>query len=292
MVVKPKDEIDEGSEVLLLGGDLELNGTLSTDSCPRCHGGLHHDKAFSITRFEDGLVYNCFRASCDCSGFVPLRRSKKVGQPTSDVPSTAQHNKAVANANTNPYKEETQALGADQAAWLRARFNLTDKEVKDLRVTYNPKRQSFVFPVMMPSGGEVGKVDRVYGGKRKNKAILYREYQSPKIHFPWVFNVAMARADCIILVEDHISAGKVNRYHPSAALMGTSLGDKEVNMLKALTDRIIFALDKDATTNAIELKRKYSGVFKSIGVLSLQQDPKDMSDEVLKGTFDRQFDLD
>lgn len=276
-----KSTIDQ--EVELLGKDLEVDGTLSTSDCPMCHGGKHKDKAFTITRLNEGLIYNCFRASCECSGFVPTQYKfpvviDKTNPVTVDVPKGGEKKKF----RPKYYEQRTIILTAEQKEWFGIQFGLTLKEIADMRITYNATRTSYAFPILNWRGFKLGTVDRAYWN-RTPKAITYMEIDEPVLHFPYRFNITGKGP--IFLVEDQISAQKVMRYANSAALLGSHLSPRAAQLLTGLTDHIVFALDADATERAIMLKRKYDFLFKEVSVVKLDCDPKDMDDERLKGIF-------
>lgn len=260
-------------EVLLLGDKLEVYGTLSTSDCPSCRGGVSKDKAFSITRLEEGLVYNCFRGTCGISGFVPSR---------GNVSHTGTLMPKEPTFKPNVYKYPTRGLTAEQYIILQNKFGLSMSEVTSMRVRFNPKGNSYVFPIYNSEGKAIGVVDRSYAGRRP-KSLTYLEENSPLLAFPWQFG--LRDKGTIYLVEDQVSALKVSRYARCVALLGCHLSEAAVRELMVLTDNIVFALDGDVTQQALRLRKKYSTCFSTIKVLHLLDDPKDMEDSQLKNVF-------
>jgi len=264
------------NEIQLLGIDLDLYETLTTKDCPSCHGGQNNDKAFTVTRLDEGLVYNCFRGTCGLSGFVPTRTRTPIltGEVVPKEPTFT----------PRIYSDPTVGLTAEQYVFLQNKYGLSMSELVTMRLKYNPNRRSFVFPIFNSEGGCVGVVDRSYSG-RKPKSITYLEKDIPLMSFPYQFK--LRDKGPIYLVEDQVSAVKVSRYGRAVSLLGCALSTRGVHLLMKLTNKIVFALDGDVTPHAIRLRKKYGACFKEISVLHLANDPKDTDDETLKGIFNR-----
>jgi len=274
-------------EILILAKDLELGETISSSDCPSCDGGFKKDRAFTVTRVDQGYVYNCFRATCGLCGFVPTKRvAKQRHHPRTTQQRRGEHapNK-ISTQKFEPryYLDGIMSLDTKQKEYLQDKFTMSPSEIESTRVKYNPVRDTYVYPIRSSTGEKVGVVDRSYTGKRKPKAITYREMDRPLLHFPLQFSAM--RKGPTYLVEDQMSATKVSRYANCVALLGCNLTDTGATVLQRVTDKIIFALDGDATNAALRLRNEYAGMFKYVGVIQLQKDPKDMDDETLKGTF-------
>jgi len=63
-------------------------------------------------------------------------------------------------------------------------------------------------------------------------------------------------SDTAVLVEDCASACAVSETHTGVALMGTSLPDSYIPVLKKKFKKIIVALDRDATTKAFDISNQ------------------------------------
>ena len=62
--------------------------------------------------------------------------------------------------------------------------------------------------------------------------------------------------DTAVLVEDCASACAVSEVHTGVALMGTSLPDSYIPVLKKKFKKVIVALDRDATTKAFDISNQ------------------------------------
>ena len=63
-------------------------------------------------------------------------------------------------------------------------------------------------------------------------------------------------SDTAVLVEDCASACAVSHLYSGVALMGTSLPDSYIPILKKRFKKIIVALDRDATTKAFDISNQ------------------------------------
>ena len=284
-------EVDD--EVLIMAKDLELDETISTSDCPDCMGGFQKDRAFTITRVDQGYVYNCFRASCGLCGFVPTKRAPA----TSRIPFVTQNNtsrrtpsqrvmrplNSTQNFKPKYYVDGVIALTNEQKEFLEDRYSMSRAEIDSTKVRYNPMRGTYVYPIRSSTGERVGVVDRSYTGQRKPKSLTYREIDRPLLHFPLQYSAV--RKGPTYLVEDQMSATKVSRYANCVALLGCNLTDAGATVLQRVTNKIIFALDGDATKAALRLRNEYAGMFKHVAVIQLKRDPKDCDDETLRIVF-------
>ena len=69
------------------------------------------------------------------------------------------------------------------------------------------------------------------------------------------------------------------------ALLGTSLLDSHIPTLRTY-DRLVVALDKDATKKALDLVRRLQAI-RPTSLVILDKDVKDMTDDERKHTFER-----
>ena len=85
-----------------------------------------------------------------------------------------------------------------------------------------------------------------------------------------------------VIVEDIPSAARAARYGNAIALLGTGVGADYAGEIAAHRTRIVWALDADATAQALRLQRRYSLLFEESYVKVLRCDLKDMPEEELK----------
>jgi hypothetical protein len=90
---------------------------------------------------------------------------------------------------------------------------------------------------------------------------------------------------CGIILEDCASACSVAAFSTGLALLGTSLPESYIPTLRTF-DRLVVALDKDATQKAISLVRRLQGI-RPTSLVILDKDVKDMTEDERKRTFHR-----
>jgi len=91
-----------------------------------------------------------------------------------------------------------------------------------------------------------------------------------------------------ILLEDCASACCVSDVFSGIALLGTNLLDTHLPILKGY-DKILVALDKDATAKGLQLVRKLQSHVLT-GLVVLNKDLKDMTNDERRETFKRHVD--
>lgn len=272
-----------GDEIRLLGIALAPNETLPNCECPHCLGGTAKEKSFSVTRTDDGFMYNCYRASCDMAGFVPEKpklEQVSAGKPHIKPKKTKEIYKT--------FDKCTFYLTVDQYAFFQSKFNLTVTDIQASGVKYCAASMSYIFPIFNRHGLQVGVVDRAFNG-RTPKALTILEGPTVKLYFPK--QKEWSSTDPVVVVEDVISAIRVSKYKPCVALLGCSMSEEAATVLRKLTNRLVIALDNDATSAALKLSKQYKWMFDDIIVQHLSKDPKDMSDKALEFEFDREYEL-
>lgn len=252
-------------DVRLLGVNVPVGGRSTHLTCPVCGGGRSKEKSFVISRAEHVLFYKCYRNACDWSGAIPsvpsqgnIQARKKEERPP------------------DPYPWETRALNEVEIQFLQTKYELYRDTVVLNRVKYNISKDKYVFPIMDIEGKEIGMLDRDFRPGHIKAFTTWFSYRVPHLHFPRPLNKRYHRR--IILVEDIISANKINQIDRVAclALLGTHISDVTMQYLAAITDGITVMLDPDAIKTALRIRKRYALMFKQpIAVVQLRADPKD-----------------
>lgn len=266
--------------VTLEGAYLAEGDTLRGVECPVCHGGTSHEKTFSITRVAEGLVYNCFRASCDgARGFVPTAGVLLPASP-----------ERARDDGLRPYKGPILPLAEKDIQFFRKRFDLIVQKY-DLGVT---EYGEYVFNIRDPQGRTRGRVvrqipwnpteARPYSPPRPSLYVgsVTKTKAFPEVPGPFQgwYEPAHEHADYnpVVMVEDALSAMKVAQAgFKSVALLGTYVNNdrvREIAMQKPT--EVVIALDNDATSVAFKIARQYGLAFPKVRVAMLSCDTKDM----------------
>ena len=235
--------------------------------CPYCDNDIPYSPSMSITRDEDKLLYHCFRAVCGRSGAVTSLSSGGVVATTSRefTPKT--------------YSQPTAVLNNDQLQYLFTKYCIRPSQVDGNGFMWEVDGAKLVMPLWTSNGYQFGHNTKNFGTSAV-KSMNYVYSDNPMLSY--------ARRDrpvgTVILVEDILSAVRVNQWAQGVALLGTNLNDNKVRDLLAYgAHRVILALDPDALGNAIRMKKKYGLYFlDEFKVVSLSKDPKDLPNDQLK----------
>jgi len=245
-------------EVRLHGADLSVGESMRTE-CPSCG-----QQTLSITRDDEGLLYQCFRASCDTAGRASGRSLTRVRKKPERV---THYTGELLELDDPTSARLADLVGFDEGHLSVARPRLGDNG----RVAY---------PMLGPLGRRRGWVLRGYDGQYP-KALNYPDGPDDP-HTSWYPRREDGWDDEVWLVEDIPSAVRASRYVDCVALLGTSLPVPALAELCEYYNKVVWALDADATATALANHRRYSIFFESSRVAVLEQDLKNMSEADLR----------
>jgi len=254
------------TEAELQAQGLEVNQSIRTE-CPACNR-----RTFSVTRLATGVVWNCFRASCNTYGscitsaslVAPARRTTKL----------------------RPYTERLSAIDVEDHGYFWHRFGLFAEPYVNIRVTDDGR---YAFPIRDFRGYERGILvrDPVWKGSPEPprspvggaKALTYMHTEGPVQSWHTV-----PEERRLVLVEDSVSAMCAQQEGLSAlALLGTHLNNDKVREIGLWGPKeVIIALDADATAEAFKLAKKWGLAFPKTRVCILAEDLKDTPQEDIR----------
>jgi hypothetical protein len=256
------------TEVKLLGASLVDGETKNSLVCPKCGGGLNHDRSFSITRVGSTLKYICFRVKCGYRGVV----GSKADSLGTKIPK--------AENRINLYTKEIFQLPEGGREWLLTRYPVMP-EAYLARAGFSYEDDRVLYPLTDRHGNRAGWVARCYEEGVTPKTITYWESED-KVRGDFTF---FKQGELTYLVEDVISASALGGIGLSAiALLGTNVSDELVT--EAWNPHGIYlALDKDALPKALKYEKKFRLMGVKVKVWDSHHDPKDMSPEELREVF-------
>lgn len=238
---------------------LQPNGRLRMD-CPMCT----KKNTFSVTDNGFERMYNCFYANCDAKGSTKKRLTKVNSRiafkeqkqqvttfdnnfelPTTFVPLTRSDNAIRYVRKVNSY-----------SAYTEGRVTIL-YDVRQDRVVYVVKHNRKT-------------VDAVGKSLTDKKPKWYRYGKS---QYPFI----CGRSSTAFIVEDCASACSVSDIVTGIALLGTNMLPQHVDIIKKY-DKVVIALDKDATSKACDISRKLSQ-YVNTQVAFLQEDLKNLKEE-------------
>lgn len=246
--------------------------------CPWCAGGNSGELSFTIREVSAGLVYNCYRDSCRAvnpsAGFADA----------SLHPRQQQQKRQDRAARLNPYRGATRDLSPAEAAYLMRTFNLSAVTLMASGIRWGIDDQRYILPVCDPSGVFRGVVARQFYAKAlgpgEPKALTYKARGGAWCH--WTPKRLGSLAGSLVIVEDYISALRVQQLRTRAvALLGTHCSAAiEAELAHAKADRVVIALDNDATQKAYEMAWQLRSSLKHVTVAVLERDLKDLPTDI------------
>lgn len=249
-------------ELRLLATELYEHETRAGVVCPFCRGGRTGEGSLSITKLQAGAaLYVCHRAACGRAGRVGENYGAHQASPVKLEFTPRLYD---SSGDVDVYR------GSEPTEWL-GRFGIDSAEGA-VPCRWNPANHRTVWEIRSSLGTLRGYELRAYRDEDRPKTLHYRH--TPE---PWVgwFGANSDGRHVVVAVEDLVSAYKVSMAgYRSASLMGTNLNlDKLLDLLR-VSDRIVLALDRDATDTAKKYAQRYALLAPEMVVLSLQRDLK------------------
>ena len=143
-------------------------------------------------------------------------------------------------------------------------------------IRYDVKQYRVVF-LIKEKKDILGAVGRGLNSQVYPKWFMYGNKQYPFM---------CGQSDIGVLVEDCASACAVSKHYCGIALMGTSLPDSYIPVLKKNFKKIIVALDRDATIKAFDLSNKLR-YYMETEVKILEDDLKYYGSNQIEGVLNR-----
>jgi len=206
--------------------------------CPFCN----HTNTLTIKKSNGTVMWYCFHASCDAKGKTQKEMSMKDVE-SSLLSLVLSHNKKTFKIPDNfisiyntekctDYMKKNNCMVAYMEGLMDMRY-----DVRQHRAVFIIKKQNEI----------VGAVGRGLNSNVYPKWFMYGDKSYPFM---------CGKSDTAIIVEDCASACAVSEHYCGVALMGTSLPDSYIPVLKKRFKKIIVALDRDATVKAFDISNQ------------------------------------
>jgi hypothetical protein len=262
------DWIKDFVEDLSIGG----SGSLRMD-CPACS----HKNTFSVSEVNGERLWYCFHADCDVKG----RTGFRIRKDTPYHPLLAKVKPANPRLDTYEGSFElpdtfvSLSREPDAESYVR-RVNAYEayrNGLADIRYDFRSKRVVYL----------VRHNNRIVdaAGRALDKNVKPKWWRYGKSGHPFVCGSGRIG----VLLEDCASACSVSDILSGIALLGTSLVDSYIPTLRTY-DRLVVALDKDATKKALGLVRRLRAI-RPTSLVILDKDVKEMTTDERKRTFDK-----
>lgn len=249
--------------------------------CPACGG----DKTMTVTRYDNRLVYNCYRASCSTRG-VLMSRSASGGFTQFEQARQKEVREARKRADEfdQVYKDRLE-LPEEYRDRLYQEFHFVPPTGGIINGKYSGHR--ILLEVRDFLGRLVGFVARRYewtGTLSGPKTVAYG-YSSHHWARGCTRQKHVPSETGIVVVEDIISAEKIALLcgRTSVALMGTSLSDECLSdIAKSKPSSVAVFLDPGAEGAAIKVAKRLRLFVGEVRIILADKDPKDLTREELE----------
>lgn len=234
--------------------------------CPFCNG----TNTLTIKRNNADLLWYCFHASCTAKG-------NHQGEMTMQ-----QVEKNLAESKTVVTKEKEKefilpksfvsVFSTDKCTDYFKKNHCMESHIKGkASFMYDVKQNRAVF-LIKEKEKIMGAVGRALNSKVYPKWYMYSGKTYP---------FTCGNSDTAVLVEDCASACAVSSVYTGVALMGTSLPETYIPILKKKYKKIIIALDRDATTKSFDISEKLN-YYVETKVKILEDDLKYYNEKQIK----------
>lgn len=250
--------MNNSTDIILLGATLSEGQSLRT-ICPACKGGTSEERTLSITRNE-GLVWQCYRATCGAKGATHSATSSKEKTTKKEHPT---------------WEGTTHELPPKVRDRIETLWGITNPLHWYWTTDFGGR---VAMSVRSPSDTHRGWILRALSGTQRTKVLNFINPDEEGLSWYKTKPYAVT-----VIVEDIPSALRASTYVNSVALLGTGVGsDRALEIAQHSTTSLVVALDQDATDTAFRIARKWSLLWGDVSVLPLTKDIKNMNEEELK----------
>ena len=249
--------------------DLPVDATYRCD-CPVCQG----KNTFTVTNDMGNVLYNCYKNSCKIAGAhhknMDAFTIKTLLSHGNDANGSESYAEALRDTFELPPYLTTIPTAVDPVNEFVSKWN-----IEPCHVLYDVRQDRVVFPAYQ-NNVLYDAVGRSVSN-RQPKWLRYASSPLPYMH---------GDGDCMVIVEDAISAYKVGAIYPNTigvALLGTQLTPFHKWFFHEYYrhNKFIVALDKDARDKTIKIVKELRVNIPDVNGLNLNDDLKYMRPEDL-----------
>lgn len=233
--------------------------------CPKC------PSSDAYTQYPDGSAF-CF----SCNSYWPAENSLRYLKRKLEGRSF----KVKSKVDNFP-ADVTNNIPKEALVWLKS-YGITSQEIIDNEYVWSPMWKSLIVFSKDIEQNVIFWQGRFFP-KQDPKVIGFGQKDHLKFGGP-----ERGQTDVVVLVEDFVSAIKVNRYQTCLCLFGSYVSPQLMLRLKNLGyNKVIIWLDPDKSKQSLSFSRRYGVLFKQ-GVVSIlsDRDPKEHSNQEIKDFLD------
>ena len=241
--------------------------------CPFCF----NNHTFQLTKEHSKLKWYCFHASCDVKGMMDTEKtmddvSYYLNKTNLDNDIEA-HGWVIPDYFTSPRSDER------CMKFLKYNHCMFAFDKGMAEIYFDPRVDRLVFIIKNVD-------DKVIGGVGRSLSYLNipKWYVYGRRDCPFICSSALdSSRRTAVIVEDCASACSVSHNFTGLALMGTSLPYEFLSAIHNNFDRVIVALDRDATSKAFDIARAIAATQSILTrVVILEDDLKYYPPETIK----------
>jgi len=211
-------------------------GDTERTNCPCCGGR----NTFTISKKQGNLVWNCYKASCDCSG----KKRTKFSADDIRTRITLSRQGWVEDNTVQTFSLPDQIVRRTSPL-LEEYIDQYNLDPEDVWLDIRENRA--VFLVHDEEDQLVGAVGR----SLINQIPKWRRYDTNKD----IMYITNKNKELGVIVEDCVSACSVDKAgYTGIAILGTTFHESRIKDLMAF-DEIAIALDKDASQKSLKIKK-------------------------------------
>jgi len=254
------------NQLAIIEGIIQGDDVDTRVDCPFCN----HTNTLTIKKSEGKVMWYCFHASCNAKGNIKKEMSIKDVEKSLVLSSNADIKKTffVPENFVSVYNTEKCVEYMKKNHCMVAYMNgLVD-------IKYDVRQHRAVF-LIKKDQEVVGAVGRGLNSEVYPKWFMYGDKSYPFM---------CGKHDTAIIVEDCASACAVSDFYCGVALMGTSLPESYIPVLKKHFKKVIIALDRDATTKAFDISNQLR-YYMDTQVKILEEDLKYFGSNQIEGVL-------
>lgn len=231
-------------------------------SCPNC--GSKDNRAI----YSDGHEY-CF----GCQDFTKGNGFKKIEQLK---------NKKNKNANSVNLPDDIIFTVPEIARAWHNKYGITATETWMFRFGWSEEMKMLIIPIYNENQELLAWQGKVFD---INSGMKYYS-RGPLEDVDYILKHD-SETKSIVVVEDMLSAIKVNRHTTVLPLFGSNLSTKRLERLSKKFDKIVVWLDRDKAKYGVSIHKEARLVFESSRMIIKDKDPKCYSDDIIEKELSR-----
>jgi hypothetical protein len=228
--------------------------------CPKC--GSRNN----LGEWDDGHKH-CF----GCGYYVPsnITSAKSVERLLSPV---------INSGYGELPSDVTEDIPREPLAWLM-KYSLTKQEISENNFLWSSRNEMLIVPYR--ENGKLVLWQGRYFPSRTPKAFTDGRPDSVVLR-PALIDGVEVPDGRIVVVEDPISAIKVNRVCSATPLLGSSLSMHKSVLLSRTFSHLTLWLDYDKISSMIKFWNQYKVLFRNVDIITKERDPKEYTTDEIK----------